>query len=132
MQVWSQGIRLPRTLADPQRRKTLNKEDPRNIDMEEPINMTQLRSFLGMVTYYRDMWPKRSCVISPLTELMGSKEYKWGPPQDKSFKQMNVVIAKDTLLAYADHNKKFYIKTDASNYQLRGRYSFWNIRPPSW
>ena len=34
---------------------------------------------------------------------------------------MRDVIAKDTLLAYADHNKKFYIKTDASDYQLRGR-----------
>ena len=45
----------------------------------------------------------------------------WGPLQEKAFKQMKVVIAKDTLLAYADHNKKFYIKTDASDYQLRVR-----------
>ena len=56
-----------------------------------------------------------------LTELMGSEEYKWGPPQEKAFKQMKVVIAKDTLLAYAGHNKKFYIETDASDYQLGGR-----------
>ena len=52
---------------------------------------------------------------------MVSKEYKWGSPQEKAFKQMKAVIAKDTLLAYADHNKKFYIETDASDYQLGGR-----------
>ena len=34
---------------------------------------------------------------------------------------MKVVIAKDTLLAYADHNKKLYIKTDASDYHLGGQ-----------
>ena len=90
--------------------------------MEAPTNLSQLRSFLGMVTYYRDMWPKRSHILSPLTELMGSKEYKWGPPQEKAFKQMKAVIAKDTLLTYyADHNKKFYIETDTSDYQLGGR-----------
>ena len=89
--------------------------------METPTNLAQLRSFLGMVTYYRDMWPKRSHILSPFTELMGSKEYKWGPPQEKAFNQMKAVIAKDTLLEYADHNKKFYIETDASDYQLGGR-----------
>ena len=45
------------------------------IDMEAPTNLSQLRSFLGMVTYYQDMWPKRSHILSPLTELVGSKEY---------------------------------------------------------
>ena len=83
--------------------------------MEAPTNLNQLRSFLGMVTYYRDMWPKCSHILSTLTKLMGSKEYKWEPPQEKASKQMKAVIAKDTLLAYADHNKKFYIETDASN-----------------
>ena len=44
-----------------------------------------------------------------------------GTAQEKAFKQMKAVIAKDTLLAYAYHNNKFYIETDASNYQLGGR-----------
>ena len=52
---------------------------------------------------------------------MVSKDYKWGPPQEKAFKKMKAVIAKETLLPYADHNKKFYIETDASDYQLGGR-----------
>ena len=94
--------------------KPLRKKIQGIIDMEAPTNLTQLRSFLGMVTYYRDMWPKRSHILSPLTELMGTTDYKWGPPQEKAFKQMKAVMAKYTLLAYADHNKKLF------------------IRPPSW
>ena len=53
--------------------KPLRKKIQGIIDMEAPTNLTQLRSFLGMVTYYQDMWPKRSHILSPLTELMGSK-----------------------------------------------------------
>ena len=34
---------------------------------------------------------------------------------------MKAVIAKDTLLAYADHNLDFHVETDASDYQLGGR-----------
>ena len=66
--------------------KTLRKNIQGIIDMEATTNLTQLRSFLGMVNYYQYMWPKRSHIISPLTELMGLKEYKWGPPQEKAFK----------------------------------------------
>ena len=52
------------------------------IDMEAPTNLSQIRSFLGMVTYYRDMWSKRSHILSPIIEQMGSKDYKWGQPQE--------------------------------------------------
>ena len=53
--------------------KPLRKNIQGIIDMEAPTNFSQLRSFFEMVTYYQDMWPKRSHILSPLTELMGSK-----------------------------------------------------------
>ena len=34
---------------------------------------------------------------------------------------MKVLMTKDTLLYYPDHNKEFIIETDASDYQLGGR-----------
>jgi hypothetical protein len=34
-------------------------------------NVKEIRQFLGMVQYYRDMWQKRSEMLTPLTDLVG-------------------------------------------------------------
>ena len=36
-----------------------------------PQNVKQLRRFLGMVQYYRDIWARRSEILGPLTNLVG-------------------------------------------------------------
>jgi Reverse transcriptase (RNA-dependent DNA polymerase)/RNase H-like domain found in reverse transcriptase len=104
--------------------KPLRKKIQGILDMEEPTNMGHLWSFLGMVTYYRDMWPHRSHILAPLTELIRTKTFKWDESQRKAFKEMKALIAKDMLLAYPNHSLPFKIETDASDYQLGGRLAF--------
>ncbi len=36
-----------------------------------PQNVKQLRRFLGMVQYYRDIWARCSKILAPLTNLVG-------------------------------------------------------------
>ncbi len=36
-----------------------------------PNNVKELRHFLGMVQYYRDMWARRSEMLAPLNDLVG-------------------------------------------------------------
>jgi hypothetical protein len=36
-----------------------------------PKNVKELRSFLGMIQYYRDLWARRSEMLAPLTDLVG-------------------------------------------------------------
>ncbi len=36
-----------------------------------PSNVKELRWFLGMVQYYRDMWAKRSKMLAPCTDQVG-------------------------------------------------------------
>ena len=38
--------------------------------LKEPTSVKELRKFLGMVQYYRDLWEKRSHFIAPLTDLV--------------------------------------------------------------
>jgi hypothetical protein len=36
-----------------------------------PNNVKELRNFLGMVQYYRDMWARSSKMLAPFTDLVG-------------------------------------------------------------
>src|SRR5210317_529644 len=72
-----------------------------------------------MVNYYRDMWPKRSYLLAPLSALTSSKtKWNWTEECQQSFEQMKELIARETLLRYPDFNKPFEIHTDASQVQL--------------
>jgi hypothetical protein len=86
-----------------------------------PKNRKQLKHFLGMINYYRDMWKRRSHVLSPLSALASPKaEWHWGKPQEKAFNEAKQMVLRETMLAYPDFNKEFHIHTDASDYQLGG------------
>jgi hypothetical protein len=39
--------------------------------IQPPTNVKELRHFLGMVQYYRDLWERRSKMLTPLTSLVG-------------------------------------------------------------
>ena len=41
------------------------------LKMRPPENATETPTFLGMVTYYRDMWPRRSHILARFTERVG-------------------------------------------------------------
>ena len=58
------------------------------LDMEAPTSVTQIRSFVGMVNFYKTMWPKRSTTLAPLTDLTGKgQKFKWEHRQKESFRR---------------------------------------------
>ena len=97
-----------------------------------PRNVKELRSFLGMVQYYRDLWARRSEMLAPLTSLVGEcgqtkvtkakgtrkVPWYWAEVHQKAFDDVKATIAKEVVLAYPDFDKVFEIYTDASTKQL--------------
>ena len=84
-----------------------------------PKTKKELRGFIGLVNYYRDMWSKRSHILAPLAALTSKTvKWKWEAVHQKAFDTMKQVIAKEVLLAFPDFSKPFEIHTDASLYQL--------------
>jgi hypothetical protein len=97
-----------------------------------PNNVKELRHFLGMVQYYRDMWAKRSEMLASLSDLVGEcgetkttcknkvkkKPWQWDLIQQEAFDNVKKTIAKEVILAYPDFTKPFDIYTDASTKQL--------------
>ncbi len=89
--------------------------------MNCPCNATELRMFIGCVNYYRDMWPSCAHILKLLTDQSGLKKrapIKWTDEMQKAFDKMRLLMAANALAAYPDHNKRFDIYTDTSDFQL--------------
>ena len=86
-----------------------------------PKTKRQLRRFLGMINYYRDMWKRRSHILAPLSRLISKTvKYKWTDVEQKAFEQAKRMIQQETMLSYPDFNKTFHVYADASKTQLGG------------
>ena len=88
-------------------------------NVTRPTSTKQVRSFVGLVNYYKDMWPKRAHFLAPLTDLCISKrKLLWNNIHEHSFQQIKRLVAEDIMLNFPGHSQPFHIYTDASNYQL--------------
>jgi hypothetical protein len=95
------------------------------LNIGRPRTVKQLRQFIGLVNYYRDMWKRRSHLLAPLTDLLGGgsklnkhKKIDWDATHEKAFCDIKKVISQEVLLRFPDFTKPFDIHTDASDLQL--------------
>src|SRR5687768_15749206 len=89
------------------------------LKLAPPTKRKELRKFIGMINYYRDIWPQRAHLLTPLTALTSEKvEFIWTEEHQRAFDEMKRAISRETLFAYPNFNEVFEIHTDASLYQL--------------
>ena len=87
--------------------------------------VTEVRSFLGFVSYYRRFIPNFPKVAKPLNTLLQNlegtsnqkKKFKvnWGPEQQETFETLQRLYTEASILAHADFKYPFILHTDASS-----------------
>ena len=88
-------------------------------NMAPPTSRIEVQKFIGVINYYRDMRPKRSHALAPLTKLISIKrKFRWTQFEQYAFDEIKQIVARDTLLTYSYFNKAFKIHTDANASQL--------------
>ena len=90
----------------------------------QPTTVTEVRSFMGFVSYYRRFIPNFSKLAKPFNKLLQNlegtpsqkKKFKvhWGPEQQEAFETLQRPCTKSPILAYADLKAPFILHTDAS------------------
>ena len=82
-----------------------------------PKDVSQLRSFLGMVNYYGKFLPNLATLLRPLYDLLQSaKTWSWGDSQEQAFRKAKELLPSAPLLTHYDPEKQLILSCDASPY----------------
>ena len=85
----------------------------------QPQNITQLRSFLGLINYYGKFLPNLSAKLTPLYTLLNKKQkWKWSREQEQAFQEAKNALQADSLLVHYDSTKPLVLACDASDYGI--------------
>ncbi|UYV68123.1 hypothetical protein LAZ67_5003116, partial [Cordylochernes scorpioides] len=80
-----------------------------------PTNLTELRAFLGLLTYYSRFIPNMSSTLAPLYNLLKKEQkWKWETPEERAFKDIKEKLVHSTLLVHFDPRKRQILSCDAS------------------
>ena len=86
------------------------------LDYPAPKNVKQVRSFLGIASWYRRFVPNFSQVATPLTLLIKKKsKWVWGEEQRKAFEIIKEKLISAPILTCPDFKRPFLVQTDASS-----------------
>lgn len=88
-------------------------------DAPTPTNVTELKSFLGLLNYYHKFLPDLATLLAPLHQLLRKDtKWMWTHNQEEAFKQAKSFLHSKSLLTRYDENKPLIIAGDASSYGL--------------
>ena len=84
-------------------------------DFPTPANLTDLRSFMGLVNQLGDFTPdiaKHAEILRPL--MSPQRNFTWTPDHDTAFARVKEALIQPPVLAQFDPSRKTVLQTDAS------------------
>ena len=80
-----------------------------------PTSIKGVRSFLGATGFLRRFVPGYAQITKPLVELTRKNAtFAWSPSRQVAFQSLKDSLMSDSVLAFPDISKEFYLFTDAS------------------
>jgi hypothetical protein len=81
-----------------------------------PTSVKELKTFCGVISYYRRFIPNCSRIASPLHKLLKKDvKFEWKPEQEHASQHLKAKLTSQPILQYLDFSKEFILTTDASN-----------------
>ena len=93
--------------------------DPEKVEAvsnwQQPTNVSEIRSFLGLAGYYRRFIEGFSKIARPMTELLRKdKKFTWTESCERSFQELKRRLTTAPVLTLPDIHRDFVIYCDAS------------------
>ena len=86
------------------------------LDWPRPLSVHDIRSFLGLASYYRKFIRGFSQLAKPLTDLTKEKNaWQWEKREEQSFLALKAAMATAPVLRLPDFERQFVVTTDASD-----------------
>lgn len=84
-----------------------------------PNSVTNIRTFLGIVNYYRQ-WIKNCAEIqAPLNNLTRKDvPFEWTPACERSFQQLKTALTRDCVRSFPHPDLVFHLDTDSSDFAI--------------
>jgi hypothetical protein len=80
------------------------------MDWKPPTSIHQIRSFLGLVGYYRCFMPDFSRIAKPMMELLKKGvKFVWSEKCEKAFHTVREQLTTSPVLAQPDNTKSFHV-----------------------
>ena len=89
------------------------------VDAPSPQNVTELRSFLGLLNYYGKFISQSATILHPLNALLCKNvKWRWTPQCQESFEQAKRALSSSSLLVHYDPALPIRLAADASVYGI--------------
>src|SRR5436190_19033063 len=85
------------------------------LEWKSPTSVTEIRSFLGLVGYYRRFIQDFSKIAKPMTKLLQKEaKFNWTSDCEAALQQLKILLTTAPILTQPDVAKQFDVYCDAS------------------
>jgi len=91
-----------------------------------PVNITEVRGFVALASYYRRHIEHFAEIARPLHELIRKNvSFYWGEKQEEAFQEIKRRLTSAPLLATPIEGRSYVMDTDASSHALGAVLQQW-------